>query len=220
MVAGLGAFGPGILRELGLLRDQDEFQRQAARRAGYHAYLIGGAATILIVSLLEWNDGAREVSSAWIRLILIVLWASWMFSAVMAYWGAQKTTSRILLTFGSFWALFGIAEAFGESSPTETPAESILGWFALALLVVPWFLLAWTVRRWPRATGVALLALAVVFVVVFRQLGSSPLPMATRVVVATLLLGPFLACGIALLGVGKLGEEAEGRSSETGDEGG
>ncbi|HSM16107.1 MAG TPA: hypothetical protein VK845_03790 [Gemmatimonadales bacterium] len=36
-VAGLGAFGPGILRELGWLRDQDEFQRRAAHRAGYHA---------------------------------------------------------------------------------------------------------------------------------------------------------------------------------------
>ncbi len=42
VVAGVGAFGPGILRELGLLRDHDEFQRQAAHRAGYHAYLIDG----------------------------------------------------------------------------------------------------------------------------------------------------------------------------------
>lgn len=42
ILAGLGAFGPGILRELGWLRDQDEFQRQATYRAGYLAYLVGG----------------------------------------------------------------------------------------------------------------------------------------------------------------------------------
>ena len=52
-VSGLGAFGPGILRELGWLKDQDEFKRQAAHRAGYHAYLIGGLATVLVVSGLR-----------------------------------------------------------------------------------------------------------------------------------------------------------------------
>ncbi len=35
VVAGLGVFGPGILREIGLLNDQDEFQRQSAYQAGY-----------------------------------------------------------------------------------------------------------------------------------------------------------------------------------------
>lgn len=38
-LAALGTFGPGILRELGILNDQDEFQRRADRQAGYHAFL-------------------------------------------------------------------------------------------------------------------------------------------------------------------------------------
>jgi O-antigen ligase len=39
----MGVFGPVLLREFGILRDRDEFQREAAFRAGYRAYLIGGA---------------------------------------------------------------------------------------------------------------------------------------------------------------------------------
>ncbi len=89
-LAGLGAFGPGILRELGLLRDQDEFQRQAAHRAGYHAYLIGGLATAFVVAALRSREATLEDSSEWVMLILVVLWTTWLFSALLAYWGARK----------------------------------------------------------------------------------------------------------------------------------
>ena len=33
-LVGLGTFGPGVLRELGWLRDKDEWQLRAAQRAG------------------------------------------------------------------------------------------------------------------------------------------------------------------------------------------
>src|SRR3990172_9980110 len=56
ILAGLGAFGPGILRELGWLNDQDEFQRQAAHRAGYHGYLIGGFAAVVAVAALKFRE--------------------------------------------------------------------------------------------------------------------------------------------------------------------
>lgn len=199
VVAALGAFGPGILRELGLLNDQDEFQRQAAHRAGYHAYLIGGIATVLVLSILEWSEGDVGASQEWIRLILLVLWLSWMFSAVLAYWGAQKTTSRILATFGSFWAVFGIASVIGEADGAGNSGQLYLGLMALMLLVVPWFLLAWTAGRWPRATGAMLLGVAGVLLVVFRPFGPSAIPLATQALTTTLLLVPLLACGIALL---------------------
>ena len=94
-MAGLGAFGPGILRELGWLNDQDEFQRQAARRAGYHA---------------------------------------WLFSALLTYWGARRTTTVVLLIFGSFWLVFGVATIISEATRA--------------------------VHRWPRITGRVLVAVA------------------------------------------------------------
>ena len=210
LVAGLGAFGPGILRELGILHDQDEFQRAAAHRAGYQAYLIGGLVAILILSFLEWSDTDADGGGEWIRLVVLVLWLSWLARSVMAYWGARKTTTRILLAFGSFWALFGLAHVVGsitDPEPVQDLGETLLGAGAITLLVVPWFLLAWTVQRWPRGTAAALLVLAGVLLVVFiRPFQPSNLSAATTVLTTLMLVGPVLACGIALLTEGAAGE--------------
>jgi hypothetical protein len=42
LIAGLGLFGPGLLRELSILNDQDDFQRASSRKAGNMAFLITG----------------------------------------------------------------------------------------------------------------------------------------------------------------------------------
>ncbi len=57
-------------------------------------------------------------------LILIVLWTTWLFSALLAYWGARKTASTVLNIFGSFWAVFVLASIVGES---ENVVEVLLG---------------------------------------------------------------------------------------------
>jgi hypothetical protein len=203
LVAGLGAFGPGILRELGVLNDQDEFQREAARRAGNRAYLVGGLLAIVILSLLGRSGGEVGVDGEWVGLVLVVLWLSWLASSVLEYWGAQKTTSAVLLAFGFFWMLFGLAHVVGailDPEPIEDYGEFFLGLGAVTLLIAPWLVLAWTVHRWPRQTAVALFGTVAVLLVVFiRPFQPSGLPVATRVLTAVMLLGPFLACGIALL---------------------
>lgn len=193
-VAGLGAFGPGILRELGWLRDQDEFQRRAAHRAGYHAYLIGGLVTVLIASWLQWRETTLEGSSEWIMLILIVLWISWLFSALLAYWGARTAASRILMAFGSFWLVFVIAGILGESDST---ADYLRGLLMGCLVVAPFFVLAWTAARWPRRTGAALLAVSALFFVLFTQGGADTV--ASKLLTAVILLVPLIASGVALL---------------------
>ena len=132
IVAGLGAFGPGILRELGWLNDQDEFQRQAARRAGYHA---------------------------------------WLFSALLTYWGARRTTTVVLLIFGSFWLVFGVATIISEATRA--------------------------VHRWPRITGSVLVAVASLFTWQFGPWGMDD--WSTQLLTLTLLALPLFACGIALL---------------------
>ncbi len=197
VVAGLGAFGPGILRELGWLRDKDEFQRQAAYRAGYHAYLIGGLASVLVVSALRWRGTNLEDSSEWIMLILVILWMTWLFSALLAYWGARKTASAMLIIFGSFWAVFVIASIIGESNDA---AEFLLGMLMGFLVVSPFFVLAWTAGRWPRRTGGALLAVSALFLVMFTApQGASSLKLSSILVTNALLLVPLIASGIALL---------------------
>ena len=195
VLAGLGAFGPGILRELGWLRDQDEFQRQAAHRAGYHAYLVGGLATVLVVAALRAGDADIEGPAEWLMLILLVLWTTWLFSALLAYWGGRKTASRVLIVFGSFWAVFVIASVIGE--PAEDRPLGVLMAFVFA---APFFVLAYTAGRWPRATGALLLAVAAFFLVLVAPMWvARAMPGAAILVTATLLFVPLIASGIALL---------------------
>lgn len=196
-LAGLGAFGPGILRELGLLRDHDEFQRQAAHRAGYHAYLIGGLATAFIVSGLRSREVTLEDSSGWVMLILVVLWTTWLFSALLAYWGARKTASAVLNIFGSFWAVFVLASIIGEAqSIVDILLASLMG----SIVVVPFFVLARKAGRWPRRTGAALLAVAVLFLVMFVPAWvARSFKLSSLLITAMLLIVPLVAPGIALL---------------------
>ena len=208
-VAGLGAFGPGILRELGWLRDQDEFQRQAAHRAGYHAYLIGGLATVLIVSWLQWRGTNLDGSSEWTMLILIILWISWLFSALLAYWGARTAASRILMAFGSFWAVFFLAHIVGALRGPE--ALQLSGVLVGFVLVAPFFALAWTATRWPRRTGAALLAVAALFLGIFGRGGANNV--ADELIGAAIMLVPLIASGVALLrdqGSGETSGDASG----------
>ncbi|MCK4303985.1 MAG: hypothetical protein KAY24_07085, partial [Candidatus Eisenbacteria sp.] len=114
-VVALGAFGPGILRELGLLRDKDEFERRAARRAGYHAYLVGGLFTFLLVSYFRANEQPIQEPASLVTMILIVLWFTWLLSSLLSYWGPRKTASRLLTVFGSFWLLFVILSNTGTA---------------------------------------------------------------------------------------------------------
>lgn len=199
VVAGLGAFGPGILREMGWLRDHDEFQRQAAHRAGYHAYLIGGLATVLVVSALGWSGSGLEASAEWVTLILVILWITWLFSALLAYWGARKTASRVLFTFGSFWAVFVIASLIGEGVEGVTAGETALGILMAVLIVGPFFALAWMAGRRPRVAGFLLLGVAAVLFVVLLPTWAGSLAWSTILVTDTLLLAPLIASGVALL---------------------
>ena len=200
IVAGAGVFGPGILREFGWLNDQDEFQRQAARRAGYHAWLVGGIAAVLILSLLQWGKKGAAVSIEWIGLILALMWLTWMFSALLTYWGARRTTSVVLLTFGSFWLLFAVATIISEVGEYSL-GTNLLGVVASITIVGPFFVGTWAVHRWPRVTGTVLVVIASLFTWKFGPWGMDD--WSTQLLTLTLLALPLLACGIALLrGVG------------------
>jgi hypothetical protein len=210
VVAGFGAFGPGMLRELGLLRDQDEFQRQAAHRAGYHAYLIGGLATALIVAGLRSSGASLEDASEWVTLILVVLWTTWLYSALLAYWGARKTAAVILNIFGSFWAVFVLASIIGMESQDVTVVNILLASLMGSIVVVPFFWLARRAGRSPRGTGAALLAVAVLFLLMFVPgWVARSFKLSSVLMTAMLLIVPLVATGIALLREGLQSEVDE-----------
>jgi hypothetical protein len=100
-------------------------------------------------------------------------------------------TSRLLIVFGLFWAAFVVGGHWQE--PAALLMES--------LVVLPFFVFAWSAHRFPRATGTALLALAAVgfwFFFDLRAFVSQPAQLLTFV----LLLAPLIACGAALMGDG------------------
>jgi len=203
VVAGLGTFGPGILRELGWLNDQDEFQREAAHRAGYHAYLVGGFVALLVYAALEVWEAQLQASSEWVLLVLVALWLAWLFSSLMKFWGARRTASTVLLVFGSFWAVFAIATIITEAGSVDA-GDAILGVLASLGIVGPFFLLAWTAHRMPRVTGILLLVVSVVFVMAFKP-GAGTQRWSTTLLTDALLIVPLAASGIALLREGAVG---------------
>jgi hypothetical protein len=193
-LSALGTFGPGILRELGLLRDQDEFQRRAARRAGYHSFLVTGLVVFLMTGF-DRDGGALGEPGPICSMILSLLWFTWLFSSLLAYWGPRKTAKRILIGFGVVWIIFIILSTTG---PEYNGTASIL---IHALLAAPFFILAYFAGRWPKISGVFLLGASVFFVYFFRLyeiFGDKPLSRG-RGEVIILFLGPLLASGIALL---------------------
>ncbi len=204
LLVAAGTFGPGILREVGWLRDKDEFQRQAAHRAGYHAFLTVGLVAFLLVVFFR-TGGTMEHPHRLVTFFLALLWFTWFFSSLLAYWGAQKTAARILIAFGCVWLVFTIVSNLG---PEWT------GWAALLLhplLAAPFFVLAWLSTRWPRIAGVMLLVESLFLFVLIGLptiARTSILEMFTGVVFI-LFFGPLLVSGSALLCTGKKSERTE-----------
>jgi len=191
VLVGLGMFGPGLLRELGWLKDQDEFQRQAARRAGYHAFLATGLLLFVLEGILRaGGQGIRDIDNV-VDLLLSVLWFTWVLSMLLAYWGPRRTAKTILITFGIFWFIFAIADSL----------NSVVGFLMSSLVALPFFALAWVAGRWPKVAGVLLLAAAVFFFWrfgLYRIVGPNPLAVG-RGTVIVLFIGPLVASGVALL---------------------
>ncbi len=190
-LAALGTFGPGILREMGLLNDQDEFQRRASRKAGYHAFLVAGLLSFFLVAYYRSTESILEEADVILELFLVILWFTWFFSSLLDYWGPARTVTRILIAFGVFWALFNILGNLTD----------IVALFMQTLLAVPFFLLAWTATRWPRLAGILLILAAISFFFMFdlyKIFGPDPLAKG-RGHVIVLFFGPLFTSGLLLL---------------------
>jgi hypothetical protein len=183
---GLGAFGPSALRAVGLLKDLDEFQREAARRAGYHAYLAGGLFLCTVAVAKSWGAANLDHDEISASTGLAVLLIAYFMSRLVSFWGARGATFRVLIAFGFFWLAFVVLSHSGLEMLIES---------AVAL---PFFLLAFTSRRWPRTSGVVLLLVAAIAFWFFGLAkGFRGDPGALMVIVAFVL--PLGAMGVALL---------------------
>jgi hypothetical protein len=183
----LGVFGPALLRETGLLRDRDEFQREAALRAGYRAYLAGGLFLAVVVIARSWGVRNLDHDQFSASTALVVLLLVYLLSHLTSFWGARKAAFRVLLVFGLFWLAFVVLSHRGIEMLME------------ALVPLPMIVLALTSLRWPRVSGAILVALAIYgffFLNLQRAFEGNP----GALMVILLLLMPLLFSGIALLG--------------------
>lgn len=189
-LAAVGACGPGILRELGVLKDQDEFARRAAQRAGYHAFLATGFFGFVLVALVRKTEGALKNPGELATLMLAMLWLTWLLSSLLTFWGARKASLRLLLSFGVAWLLFTLADA----------GPKPLGWLMASLPALPFFGLAALAWRWPRVAGVLLVAIAAFMYWFFGYWDNGRMGgLIVNTGVALLLCGPLVGCGLALL---------------------
>jgi hypothetical protein len=194
LLTAVGALGPGTLRELGWLRDRDEFQRLAAYRAGYHSYLVSAFVAFLLVAFFRSGDRVSDDAHELATLFLALLWFTWFLSSLVSFWGARKAAFRILVSFGSAWLVFTLVSNTGGEWR---------GWMPLLLhplLTLPFFALAWLSGRWPRVTGVLLLVAAAAFLQLFGMFRRDHLAMINEAVTFVLFIGPLIACSLALVG--------------------
>ena len=199
ILAGVGAFGPGLLRQVGLLPQLDEFQRQAVARAGYRSYLIGGAVACLTIAGLHATGAGVRYPAELLTFLLVVLWLTWLFDYVMQVWGPKRTAATVLATFGSFWLLFALLTAVSESNSV---AEAVVGLLMGAAVVTPFFGCAWAAYRLPRITGWALLAFSAMALGLFVREwlgGTSGQDWTTVLMTTTTLVVPLVAVGMGLV---------------------
>ena len=183
---GAGAFGPSLLRASGLLNDRDEFEQDAARRAGQHAYLAGGVFLCAVVVVRTWGTRTFGGDAFSASTVLAVMVITYLMSRLVGFWGPEGAAFRVLLVFGLFWLAFVVLSHPGLAMLPEL------------LVALPFFVLAFTSRRWPRSSGVVLLLLAAFAFFFFRlqrALGGDQ--GAWMVIVA--LVAPLLAMGVGLI---------------------
>jgi hypothetical protein len=146
-----GAFGPGVLRQLGWLSDLDEFQKEAAAKSGLRAYLVTAIFLMAVVIAENWNHLtlADQVPASTVVIVMLVVYYS---SYCLSFWDTRKAVSRVLLTFGLLWLAFVVLSHAGEPLSLLGEALVVPGPFIIGAMLCRW---------WPRIVGLLLLAVSV-----------------------------------------------------------
>ena len=164
-LVGLGVIGPPLLRELGLLRDADDYTRQAMYRAGFHALLLVVALLIanrilaFYASRLPAPFGVHGLYFTLEFLIQIAL-VVYAVSYVLQYWGPRVGAARVLIG----GCLFAVVSSVGALISMRDQVQgtdvimNLVAFFGIALAVA---ILAWITLRRPRLGGGILLVLTV-----------------------------------------------------------
>ncbi len=152
LLAAVGIFGPVILKAFGLMPETDEFQKRITDIAARNGYLAAGIYFILIMMLIQLDIlKITDQKSLWIFGFTLTI-STYYISYALCFWNTVKAGQRILFAFGFFWLTFVILSEWGNWTA-----------FLIELLVVPlpFILLIFLSRKYPRTAGLILIGIAV-----------------------------------------------------------
>ncbi len=201
IVVPIAVFLPSVLREVGLIRDTDEFAQQVMRRAGFHALLVTATLVFTCYAFARPIDPPLSPDLLTGETLHKAIMYTFVVSYLLQYWGAREGAFRLLLGM-ALWTLTPLMYMLARPEMYPNGASPILFVVAFSLAQVG---LAFITRRWCRVGGVVLL---VVFAATIANsltwLNDSPSSMSWAVP-ATVLQALILpgAIGLALLSHGQ-----------------
>ncbi len=157
---GFAVFGPPLLREFGILNDEDEYTRDIRWRSGFHAALALAVLVFLNKILYPLIASHPEAMARkiyffppdYLRQFLVLVF---LISFLIQYWEPVKGVFKILLGLG-FLVLIEIFPAFLTLQDDQT--ETKLMYFIIcAGLVAVFTAMAFLSRKKPRISGYLLL---------------------------------------------------------------
>jgi len=193
-VLAVGAFGPGLLRQLGFIRDLDECQKRASVEAAHRAFIAAGLFLTAVIVARNWGKlslGDDLVPASLVLALVLVVYA---VSYCLSFWDPRQAAFLVLLSFGVFWLVFVVLSHGNEPGPLFAEA---------GLVAVPFILAAFLAKRWPRVIGLLLLAAGIAAIFFFHLIppaGATPERMFGKIGVIILLPLPLALMGLALLG--------------------
>jgi hypothetical protein len=166
-VAVVAVLLPSVLREVGVLKDADEFTLGVARRAGFHALAFIAALFLLGLSMSRLGVDAVNAGGETLLMRALVVF---LVSYLVQYWGAREGVFRILLGMAamSLAAMAGFLGVAFEPGYLLIPLGSFLG--GASLLTG----LALLVRARPRLGARALILLTVLLALLLGCMALSP----------------------------------------------
>lgn len=190
----LAVFAPSLLREVGLLRDEDEYGRVVTYRAGFHALLV----TVLLVfaTFASARPGGLDLNPNLLtgETLRKVMLLTFVVSFLLQYWGPRTGSFRILLGLSILLVVDGLRIVQQSHDDRLVIVLSLLA--ATAALVA----LAFVVRRWARVGGVVLLLLCLALV--FEGVRHASIPEYAALATPAMLMQAFIVPGamaVALL---------------------
>jgi hypothetical protein len=212
-LVGLGVIGPPLLRELGLLRDADDYTRLAMYRAGFHALLL--VVVLLIANRILAYYASRLPEPFGIHglyftlefLIQIAL-VVYAVSYVLQYWGARVGAARVLIG-GCVFAIVSSAGALFSMRDQIQGLDYLVNFTAFIVIALAVAVLAGITLRRPRLGGGILLVVTALalgrLVLTFAGMDTAAEPAASQGLVWTTIMSMIWvlvlsgAMGVALM---------------------